>query len=70
MAQEANVPDPERVVELRRAALERAGFDAVLARDLAARTEIPLLDALALVKAGFPPEVALEMLTSGERPVF
>jgi hypothetical protein len=37
---------------------------------LAERVEIPLADALALRKAGFPPDVALAMLTSGDRPVF
>jgi hypothetical protein len=31
---------------------------------------VPLQDALALRKAGFPPDVALVMLTSGNRPVF
>jgi hypothetical protein len=62
--------DPERVVELRREALERAGFGPDAAQQLAVDVEIPLRDALQLVKAGFPPDVALGMLTSGERPVF
>ena len=61
---------PSRVVALRRASLERAGFDPASAADLAARIEVPLQDALRVVKAGFPPDVAFEMLTSGERPVF
>lgn len=60
----------ERVVELRRASLERAGFRPEAAEELAARVELPLHDALRLVKAGFPPDVAFGMLTSGERPVF
>lgn len=62
--------DPERVVELRRGSLERAGYDPESAATLAGRLEIPLQDALALRKAGFPPEVAVAMLTSGDRPVF
>lgn len=59
-----------RVVELRRASLERAGFDPTSAADLAVQIDVPLQAALQLVKAGFPPDVAFEMLTSGERPVF
>ncbi|HWQ23207.1 MAG TPA: hypothetical protein VNK94_03780 [Gaiellaceae bacterium] len=62
--------DPRRVVELRRASLERAGYDPDTARALAERVEIPLRDALALRKAGYPPAAALAMLTSGSRPVF
>jgi hypothetical protein len=63
-------PDLARVVELRRAALERAGYDPRTAGALAVRTDIPLQDALALRRAGFPPDAALAMLASGERPVF
>jgi hypothetical protein len=59
-----------RVVELRRASLERAGYDPETAGALAERVEIALPDALALRKAGFPPDVAFAMLTSGDRPVF
>lgn len=70
MADGLDAHDSERVVELRRASLERAGFDRRSAEDLAARIDLPLQDALNLVKAGFPPEVAYGMLTSGERPVF
>jgi len=62
--------DLERVVELRRASLERAGYDPETAGRLAERVEIALADALALRKAGFSPDVALAMLTSGDRPVF
>jgi hypothetical protein len=62
--------DPERVVELRRASLERAGFGPGAAAALAEDVDLPLADALALVRAGFPPDVVYEMLTSGERPVF
>jgi hypothetical protein len=62
--------DPARVVELRRASLERAGFEPAAAAELAARIEIPLQEALTLVRAGLPPDVVLGMLASGERPVF
>jgi hypothetical protein len=57
-------------VELRRASLERAGYDPATARALAERVEIPLQDALALRRAGFPPDAAYVMLTSRDRPVF
>ena len=70
MPEDAGRHDPGRVFELRRASLERAGFDPTHATELAARVEIPLLEALQLVNAGFPPEVAFDLLTSGERPVF
>ena len=63
-------PDPERVVALRRAALERAGYDAGRAGEIARRPDIDLQQAVSLPKAGFPPEVAYQMLTSGARPVF
>jgi hypothetical protein len=62
--------DPVRVVELRRASLERAGYDPDTADTLAKDTDIPLPDALALRRAGFPPDVALAMLRSRDRPVF
>ena len=62
--------DPTRVVELRRASLERAGYDPESADELAVRVDVSLPDALQLLKAGFPPDVAFQMLTSGERPVF
>ena len=59
-----------RVIELRRASLERAGFDTASASRLAERTDVPLQEALSLAKAGFPPDVVLAMLASGNRPVF
>jgi len=62
--------DSSRVVRLRCASLERAGYEPNAARELAARFEIPLQDALNLLRAGFPPDVAFAMLTSGARPVF
>ncbi|HXG77266.1 MAG TPA: hypothetical protein VNJ53_11905 [Gaiellaceae bacterium] len=63
-------PDRDRAVELRRASLERAGYDPESARTLAERLDVPLRDALALRRAGFPPEVVAQMLLAGERPVF
>jgi hypothetical protein len=68
--QDAEAHDATRVVALRRASLQRAGFEPTRAAQIAARVEIPLQEALQLVRAGFPPDVAFEMLTSGERPVF
>jgi hypothetical protein len=70
MSSDGKQPDPARVVELRRASLERAGYDPAAAEELARRIEIPLQDALALRKAGFPPDAAFAMLTSADRPVF
>ena len=61
---------PTRVVELRRASLERAGYDPETAEALAGRLDIPLPDAVALRRAGFPPDAAFAMLTSQDRPVF
>ena len=63
-------PDEQRVVELRRQAFERAGFSPEAAADLAARLDLDLQRSLSLVKHGFPPEVAYELVTSGRRPVF
>jgi hypothetical protein len=63
-------PGEERAVELRRQAFLRAGFSPVAARDLAGRLDLDLQQSLALVKHGFPPELAYEMILSGSRPVF
>jgi len=62
--------DLERAVALRQAALERAGYDARGAGEIARRLDIDLQQAVSLPRAGFPPEVAYEMLVSGSRPVF
>lgn len=70
MSTDGEAQDPERVVELRRASLERAGYDPASARELACRMDVSLQEALRLAKAGFPPDVARGMLTSGDRPVF
>jgi len=48
----------------------RAGYDPASAEAIAGRIEIPLPDALALRRAGFPPDAAYAMLTSCDRPVF
>jgi hypothetical protein len=66
----ASPPDPERVVELRRQALERAGYRPEHARALAERLEVDLQQAVSLPKHGFPPDVAYELIVSGSRPVF
>jgi hypothetical protein len=63
-------PDRARAVELRREAFARAGFTPAHAADLAVRLDLDLQQSLALVKHGFPPDVAYGMLTSGSRPVF
>lgn len=61
---------PERLVELRLAALTRAGFPPVPAARLAARLDIDYLEAIAVLRQGFPAEVAAEILLSGGRSVF
>jgi hypothetical protein len=63
-------PDLERVVELRRAALERSGYGSEAAAEIARRLVIDLEQAVSLTKHGFPPDVAFVMLRSGRRPVF
>lgn len=63
--------DPDRVVELRRAALQRAGYTPDQAETLARRIEIELQTALAPRRQGLPPEVAFELvLGGGGRTVF
>ena len=52
----------ERVEHWRAAALEKAGFDAVSAVELAARHDVDLHRALALVESGCPPETAVRIL--------
>ena len=67
---DAGSHDPERVVRLRLTALERTGYERAAATHLAELLELPLQEALDLVRAGFPPDVAYELLTTDERPVF
>lgn len=63
--------DPDRVVELRRASLERAGYTAAQAEELARRLDLDLQDALAPRRQGLPPEVAYELALAGaSRTVF
>lgn len=70
MAESTEGPSLTRVIELRRASLERAGLDPSSAARLAEQTDVPLQEALSLARAGFPPDVVLAMLASGNRPVF
>lgn len=63
-------PDSERVVALRRQALERAGYGPGAAAELAERLDVDLQYAVSLTKHGFPAEVAYELVRSGARPVF
>jgi hypothetical protein len=66
----ASPANPERVIELRRQALERAGYRPEHACALAERLEVDLQHAASLPKQGFPPDVAYELIVSGSRPVF
>ncbi|MEI8105547.1 MAG: hypothetical protein WCH31_06865 [Actinomycetes bacterium] len=54
--------ETERVERWRAEALERAGYDIVVAAELAARTDVDLHRALALVEQGCPPEIAVRIL--------
>jgi hypothetical protein len=64
-------PNPERVVELRRASLLRVGYTAAQADELARRVEIDLQAALAPRRQGLPPDVAYGIvLSGGGRTVF
>ena len=51
-----------RVIRWRAEELERAGFDAAAAAELAARSDIDLHRATALLESGCPAELALEIL--------
>ncbi len=65
------VPDPARVVELRRASLERAGYDPQQAAELARRLDVDLQTALAPRRQGLPADVAFQIaLSSSGRTVF
>jgi hypothetical protein len=52
----------ERVEHWRAEALEKAGFDPISAVELAARHDVDLHQALALVEGGCPPATALRIL--------
>mgnify|MGYP003515485434 CR=1 FL=1 len=63
--------DLERVIALRRTSLERAGYSAAQAEELARRTEIDLQAALEPRRQGLPPDVAFSiLLDGGGRTVF
>ena len=63
-AAEAQVTESEneRVERWRTEVLEKVGYDAVSAHELAARTDIDLHRAIRLIEEGCPPEVALRIL--------
>jgi energy-converting hydrogenase A subunit M len=52
----------ERIERWRAQALERAGYAADAAHEIAARLDIDLHEAIDLVKAGCPPEIAVRIL--------
>jgi hypothetical protein len=54
--------ESDRVERWRAEALERVGYDAVSALELAARSDVDLHRAIALVEQGCPPELALRIL--------
>ena len=54
--------ETEKVERWRAEALEKVGYDAISARELATRPDIDLHQAIALVEAGCPPALALEIL--------
>ena len=51
-----------RVVDWRRAELERAGYDGPHATEIAARVDVDLHVAVDLLRRGCPPETALQIL--------
>ena len=54
--------ETERVERWRAEALERAGYDIASALELAARNDVDLHQAIELVEAGCPPDLALRIL--------
>jgi len=54
--------EQERIQRWRAGELERAGFQQAAASMLAARFDVDLHDAIALVRAGCDPELALQIL--------
>ena len=63
-ATELNIAETEteKVERWRAEALEKVGYDVISARELAARPDIDLHQAIELVEAGCPPALALEIL--------
>jgi hypothetical protein len=54
--------EAQRVIQWRRAALERAGYDAPGAKALAERLDIDLHRATDLLRSGCPADMALQIL--------
>ena len=54
--------ETERIERWRREALERAGYAARAAAELALRADVDLHEAIALVERGCPPETAVKIL--------
>ena len=54
--------EAERVERWRAEELERAGFDACSAAQLAARSDVDLHKAIALIRRGCPPDLAARIL--------
>jgi hypothetical protein len=52
----------DRIVSWRAGELERAGFDASAAAVLAGRFDVDLHEAIAILRAGCDPELALQIL--------
>ena len=52
----------ERVERWRAEVLERVGYDAVSAHELATRTDVDLHRAIKLIEEGCPPDMALRIL--------
>ncbi len=61
-AQLSESTEIERIERWRTEALERAGFNAEAAEELARRHDIDLHSAIGLLERGCPPETALEIL--------
>ncbi len=61
-AQLAPSTEIERIERWRTEALERAGFSAEAAEELARRHDVDLHRAIGLLERGCPPETALEIL--------
>ena len=61
-AAEAQQTELERIDAWRAQALERAGYPPAAAAELAARHDIDIREATALLERGCPPEVAVRIL--------
>jgi hypothetical protein len=59
---ETTETENERVERWRAEVLERVGYDALSAHELAARTDVDLHRAIKLIEEGCPAEVALRIL--------